>query len=1638
MGKTLGIDMGPNSIGWAIIENKSAESGAIVDAGVRVFQVGVENYGQGIGKEQSKNAARRDNRLLRRGHFRKRLRKVKLLELLIHFDMCPLTTQQLAQWTTWDREKKSQGLVSPFNLEHGQTKEAKETKEKNEKIKQWLALNPWKLRAKAVTQDITLHEFGRILYHFVLRRGFLSSKKDITTGNTKTLAEGKSTDQTLIEGYDQIETQLKAHTKNNAETNKVTMGSILWEHMPKFIKKNKQLYDDGKFANRARARYTKRAFYVHELLTIWDRQAKHLGLDKESTTYDRTHISRYILTKPNTAKNNSNKSDRLDTETKKLRKNLKRISRLQLKRKLKYLYDTIHSTERCSARITVNDKEYELKRDTTPFDSLEAFVQKHIAPHAPTIIKIHLAHTQSLQYALLGEVSRLAHTDYTYEDVITHLNPPSLRKTVLYWQRDLKPQKYLKQKCTLEPSKPVIPLSHPLNEIRRIYEYINAIRIDGKALFDLDGPPHSDGAQEQYRTVRDFLLTQNNKKKNITFSELIKKCNLYGYTHINYKDEQNAPCAPLIAQLCKHHPQFYTCLNQYLDDPNNTDAYNFMVSLWHDLSFYSDMQLLKDKLRSKDASLTEEAVDALCSIDVPEGYASLSQKAIKHILPFLQRGYIYSTAVKYAGYKNALGPAWNTIEPHNQRQTLDETIHWIEKTESPTFERQHYTYTRDTFIKKLYHHSDISAQKSHTRPEAIRKHVIDKITNPIVKKSLYQLLSLAGALKQQYGSFDTIRVELARDVANGKSARQAMYSTNLNNQKENEKAEEELIRHKQRITRDNIDKVKLFAELKDKICPYTGRSIGFTQLFNEEVEIEHIYPRDRSLDNSFANKTLCYADFNRAKSGATPYEFWERDKNARGLWGKDITSWESFETRIFSLFSNQKKIHRILQKNPKLDEFASRQLNDTRYISKMAQSVLLPFSKESKTIAVNRGQQTTTLKRYWGVADLLNPRINTSDIADPDLSTRINNGEAVECIADVSKKGQVPVFSAIIPRETETPRLTHQESLINIGYQTEIKQADSDDKTQVLKIGNNTYNEWSHAPISTKEGTEESTKDENTASATKGQLWVELPFTHEAYTGEGIKLTKAYADRPKVAQHYTLLTSITISKNGNITPITQKQDIDTWLKRVLKDNKNIQGDGDYYLVASIKKVDLRRKKEKNTKNNIIRWGTFELKDSVPYFCTKGFEYPLSHKTKDEFASGEKVYLIITPDAITQVVKARFPSPSNHNTSYTRLVKIDKGTYSMLGKTFSVAQDAIEHVQDKTWYWAELAMSAPPIIHSPRYKPVAKKQIIGMLMMRGGEYMFAPQTKNRATHLHHALDAVIVACTDTKVLKELGKVYKERDERKQSKAYKEFDLPWGSFRKDVSTLLNSITVSHQKTLRALTKGRHTMSARLKLHQETAYGKHGDLYHTRKPITWVWEQEKRKKNIADPGLLSRIQRKGGAFYTTTRNNIDIPVRTLRVKEPKSNVVPIVRYNKYYDSGGNHHMIVWEGKKDMPVVTNYEIVRRKRQNEALYQPSPYLYVFEQNDMYLINTNYDDVKSYITRMHALVHEGPIDQLSAHIYRVETISDHDIFFKHHTSASSTNTASDDFIRVKSIGELQKRHPIKIQVNLLGKITIAD
>lgn len=175
MKRILGIDLGTSSIGWAIVE-RDDESSILTEKGVSIFKEGVMRE-KGIEKSpvQDRTAARG----LRRNYFRRRLRKICLLKVLVKHGLCPfLSDEQLKKW--------QQNKIYPLTDEFLNWQRTDDNTDRN----------PYHDRYIALTEKIDLDSMegryilGRALYHLSQRRGFLSNRKeegkDAENGKVKT------------------------------------------------------------------------------------------------------------------------------------------------------------------------------------------------------------------------------------------------------------------------------------------------------------------------------------------------------------------------------------------------------------------------------------------------------------------------------------------------------------------------------------------------------------------------------------------------------------------------------------------------------------------------------------------------------------------------------------------------------------------------------------------------------------------------------------------------------------------------------------------------------------------------------------------------------------------------------------------------------------------------------------------------------------------------------------------------------------------------------------------------------------------------------------------------------------------------------------------------------------------------------------------------------------------------------------------------------------------------------------------------------------------------------------------------------------------------------------------------------------
>ena len=161
MKKILGLDLGTNSIGWALIEqNFDNQEGKILGMGSRIIPMGAELSKFEQGQAQTKNANRRIARGARKLNKRYKQRRNKLIYVLQQLGMQP------------NQIKLSAPLDNPLKLD----KVSILPIDKNQK--QYSALDLLELRVRALNEPISLEVLGRIIYLFNQLRGYAGGSNE--------------------------------------------------------------------------------------------------------------------------------------------------------------------------------------------------------------------------------------------------------------------------------------------------------------------------------------------------------------------------------------------------------------------------------------------------------------------------------------------------------------------------------------------------------------------------------------------------------------------------------------------------------------------------------------------------------------------------------------------------------------------------------------------------------------------------------------------------------------------------------------------------------------------------------------------------------------------------------------------------------------------------------------------------------------------------------------------------------------------------------------------------------------------------------------------------------------------------------------------------------------------------------------------------------------------------------------------------------------------------------------------------------------------------------------------------------------------------------------------------------------------
>jgi CRISPR-associated endonuclease Csn1 len=249
----LGIDLGSNSLGWAMIGLQDGQPAKLLRAGVRVFEAGMDGDIES-GQEESRNLKRREARLHRRQLWRRARRLTKVFKLLQSYGLLPPVAPPFR--------------AAPADSADGGLKPTATPEQRQDSLNEldrqilasvWFAAKkasggypepeqtlPYILRAAALDEHLEPHCLGRALYHLAQRRGFLSTRK-------KAKAAKEEEESVVKQGISELRQKM-------AEAGARTLGEFFARIPPS--------------EERIRDRWTARAMYEEEFQQIWNAQAK--------------------------------------------------------------------------------------------------------------------------------------------------------------------------------------------------------------------------------------------------------------------------------------------------------------------------------------------------------------------------------------------------------------------------------------------------------------------------------------------------------------------------------------------------------------------------------------------------------------------------------------------------------------------------------------------------------------------------------------------------------------------------------------------------------------------------------------------------------------------------------------------------------------------------------------------------------------------------------------------------------------------------------------------------------------------------------------------------------------------------------------------------------------------------------------------------------------------------------------------------------------------------------------------------------------------------------------------------------------------------------------------------------------------
>ena len=953
MQKILGLDIGTNSIGWAIIDHDlENQKGEILGLGSRIIPMEGREKDFEAGTSVSKAADRRQARSARRLLQRYKMRRIRLVKIFKELGWFPKNFPEDFK----NLEKFNINNFIPF--ESDTIHEAKKIFNTEKISTDWII---YFLRAKALKEKITLQELARVIYHFNQRRGFRSSRKDVKeeldNDEIKFPKREKTIEILNITSINETEEKSKYGkiffiTATDPEKTVYT-GTLIRKIKPDWENKEIEL-EVTKITNKAGE--TRTEFRLPDK-TDWERMKIALDKDiKESGL----QVGEYYLGHLLQDRNYRIKDNIIDRS----------------------FYQNEFSA--------IWEKQKEFYPELTDKTKI------------PSLVDLLYKHNEEKRKELLA-------------NDLLHL----IKDDIIYYQRELKSQKYLIAECRYEKKSyldkdgrpqgiKVAPKSSPIFQEFRIWQDIHSIKIirleqiqpDGKIKFDVD-------ETDLYLNIngKEKLFCLFDKKSNITQKDILKELStndikLTESTHrINYpegKEFKGNETKTKFRTVFKRH-DYSAKGEELLNDEKEFEL------LWHIVYSLNEEKHIENAVK-KNFGFDDELSRHISKLpEFKSEYAAYSSKAIRKLLSIMRCGSIWSENTICEEAINRINTIINDEYDNKTPQNVREML------KNKGFNKLSDFQGLQTYLAcyLVYgRHSERENQAKYESFDEIRPIEQNSLRNPIVEQITNETLQVVKDIWKDHGRPDEIHIELARDLKKNTEERKKISEQIWRNELErkkavailkelknanasspsdierlrlweetgNQNAKGSYPKFSKEPTKQEIEKYLLWGE-QNHISPYTGNVIPLSKLFTIEYEIEHIIPRSRFFDDSFGNKTICETSINKFKDNYTARQLIEEygvtEVSGTGI---KLLTREEYIQHIKNTFHGKKRKHLLTEEIP--EGFIERQINDTRYIGRKLGELLYPIANEG--VIFTMGPITSELKDKWGLhrvwKELLKPR----------------------------------------------------------------------------------------------------------------------------------------------------------------------------------------------------------------------------------------------------------------------------------------------------------------------------------------------------------------------------------------------------------------------------------------------------------------------------------------------------------------------------------------------------------------------------------------------------------------------------------------------------------------------------------------